>query len=81
MQGPSHALESCSTWVQVLDGVVGELEAASGTLSAAELYKRVLRLSGMGPFTSSNILQLLGMLPVPCVCLISIISLEMWEVY
>ena len=47
--------------MQVLDGAVSALEADAGSLSAADLYKRVLPLSGMGPFTAANVLQLLGM--------------------
>lgn len=42
-------------------GKVAELEAQSDSLSAAELYKKVLPFSGMGPFTAANVLQLLGM--------------------
>ena len=49
-----------SPCLQVLDGKVSELEAQSDSLSAAELYKRVLPFSGMGPFTAANVLQLLG---------------------
>ena len=45
----------------MLDGKVAELEAESDSLSAAELYKKVLPFSGMGPFTAANVLQLLGM--------------------
>ena len=46
--------------MQVLDGKVDELEAEASSLSAAELYKKVLPFSGMGPFTAANVLQLLG---------------------
>ena len=46
---------------QVLDGSIAELEAESDSLNAAELYKKVLPFSGMGPFTAANVLQLLGM--------------------
>ena len=45
----------------MLDGKVAELEAESDSLSAAELYKKLLPFSGMGPFTAANVLQLLGM--------------------
>lgn len=48
--------------MQVLDGSVSALEAEAGSLGAAELHKRVLPLSGMGPFTAANVLQLLGAL-------------------
>ena len=41
--------------------MVAELETESDSLSAAELYKKVLPFSGMGPFTAANVLQLLGM--------------------
>ena len=50
---------------QVIDGAVGELEAEAGSLTATELYKRVLPFSGMGPFTAANVLQLLGVF-LPC---------------
>ena len=50
-----------SSCQQVLDGSAAELEAESDSLSAAELYKKVLPFSGMGPFTAANVLQLLGM--------------------
>lgn len=45
----------------MLDGSIAELEAESASLSAAELHKKVLPFSGMGPFTAANVLQLLGM--------------------
>ena len=44
----------------MLDGKVAELEAHSDSLSAVELYKKVLLFSGMGPFTAAKVLQLLG---------------------
>ncbi len=55
--------------MQVVDGAVDVLEAEAGSLNAADLYKRVLPFSGMGPFTAANVLQLLGVLPYavePC---------------
>ena len=45
---------------QALDGKLDVLEAEASSLSAAELYKKVLPFSGMGPFTAANVLQLLG---------------------
>ena len=50
-------------FMQVIDGAVDALEADAGGLNAADLYKRVLPFSGMGPFTAANVLQLLGVLP------------------
>lgn len=43
-----------------MDGEVASLEVEGVNLDAAQLYKRVLPLSGMGPFTAANVLQLLG---------------------
>ncbi len=54
-------LQSKWRFMQVIDGAVDALEAEAGSLNAADLYKRVLPFSGMGPFTAANVLQLLGM--------------------
>lgn len=51
----------CERHMQVLDGAVASLQAEVGSLSAAELYKRLLPFAGMGPFTAANVLQLLGL--------------------
>ncbi|CAL8467324.1 g6861 [Coccomyxa elongata] len=45
---------------QVLDGTVGSLGLEESGVDAAVLYKKLLPLSGMGPFTAANMLQLLG---------------------
>ena len=45
---------------QVLDGTVGSLSLEEADLDAAVIYKKLLPLSGMGPFTAANVLQLLG---------------------
>ena len=56
----NHSIALRCQGMQVLDGKVDVLEAESSSLSAAELYKKVLPFSGMGPFTAANVLQLLG---------------------
>ncbi len=45
---------------QVLDGTVGSLGLEEPSQDAAVIYKELLPLSGMGPFTAANVLQLLG---------------------
>lgn len=45
---------------QVVDGTVAALELEAPETDAAALYKKLLPLSGMGPFTAANVLQLLG---------------------
>jgi endonuclease III len=45
---------------QFLDGTVLGLRLEEPEPDAAVLYKKLLPLSGMGPFTAANVLQLLG---------------------
>jgi len=69
----NHSIALRCQGMQVLDGRVGVLEAEASSLSAAELYKKVLPFSGMGPFTAANVLQLLGVFaharPLPALSL------------
>ncbi len=46
--------------VQFLDGTVSGLALEEPGMDASALYKKLLPLSGMGPFTAANVLQLLG---------------------
>ncbi|EIE22161.1 DNA glycosylase [Coccomyxa subellipsoidea C-169] len=45
---------------QFLDGTVSGLALEEPGMDASALYKKLLPLSGMGPFTAANVLQLLG---------------------
>jgi 3-methyladenine DNA glycosylase/8-oxoguanine DNA glycosylase len=44
----------------VLDGAIAGLELEHAGLGAQQLLNKLLPLSGMGPFTAANVLQLLG---------------------
>ena len=52
---------------QCSDEHLAELESLAGTASNEELYKALLPLAGMGPFTCTNAMQLLSRFDaIPC---------------